>query len=104
VRTEANTNSEKASSSVQNDTNTAIIMDHQSASPDAPNGSAPSNVTTLPPSPPDGFNIAEPSHEMADLSNDNDNELRQQEAIEPPRKRARRNHRSFRFYFGAFHF
>ena len=105
VRIEATANSDNTPSPEQNEklsplTPTAPTMDHQSSSQDATLGSMPQYATTPTLLAQDALNVAEPSDTMVDSSG----ELRQQDAIEPPRKRARQHYRTFRLHFGAFRF
>jgi len=110
VRTEATANSGNTSSPEQNEklsplARTAMTMDRQSSSQDATRGSMPHFATAPTPLEQDTVNVTKPSDATADLSNDSvDEELRQQDPIEPPRKRARRHYRSFHLHFGAFRF
>ena len=67
-------------------------------------GSVPQYTTTPTPLAQDALTITEPSDATVDPSNDSVGELRQQEPIEPPRKRARRHYRPFHLHFGAFRF
>jgi hypothetical protein len=106
VRREAMLNSGNTSSPEQNDklsplTPTATTMDRQSSSQDATNGSVPYYATVPAPLEQDAHNITEPSDVTVDGSNNN---VRQQESLEKPRKRARRNYRPFHLHFGAFRF
>jgi hypothetical protein len=109
VRTEATANSGNASSPEQNEklsplTPMAPTLDRQSSSQVATLGSMPQYATTPTPFEQDALNVTEPSEATVDPSNDSVGELRQQDPIEPPRKRARRHYRPFRFHFGAFRF
>ena len=110
VRTEATANSGNTSSPEQNEklsplTPTAMTTDRQSSSQDATRGNMPHFATAPTPlDEQDTVNVTEPSDATADLSNDSVGELRQQDPIEPPRKRARRHYRSFHLHFGAFRF
>jgi hypothetical protein len=109
VRTEAMANSGNTSSPEQNEklsplTPTAPTMDRQSSSQDATLGSMPQYATTPTPLAQDALNITEPSDATVDPSNDSVGESRQQDPIEPPRKRPRRHYRPFHLHFGAFRF
>jgi hypothetical protein len=109
VRTEVTANSSNTSSPKQNEklsplTPTAVTMDRQSSSQDATLGSMPQYATAPTPFAQDALNVTEPSDARVDPSNDSVGELRQQEPIEPPRKRARRHYRPFHLHFGAFRF
>ena len=109
VRREAMGNSGNTSSPVQNDklspiTPTATTMDRQSSSQDATNGSVPYYATAPAPLEQDAHNVTEPSDVTVDGSNNKVGEFRQQEPLEQPRKRARRNYRPFHLHFGAFRF
>jgi hypothetical protein len=109
VRTEATVNSGNTSSPERNDklaplTATASTMNTQASSQDLTKGSTPYYAAALAPSRQDALNVIESSDVMVDPLNDNAGELRQQEPIEPPRKRARRHYRAFHLHFGAFHF
>ena len=109
VRREAMANSGNTSSPVQNDklspiTPTATTMDRQSSSQDATNGSVPYYATAPASLEQDAHNVTEPSDVTVDGSNNNVGEFRQQEPLEQPRKRARRDYRPFRLHFGAFRF
>jgi hypothetical protein len=79
-------------------------MDRQSSSQDATNGSVPYYATAPAPLEQDAHNVTEPSDVTVDGSNNNVGEFRQQERLEQPRKRARRNYRPFHLHFGAFRF
>ena len=81
-----------------------MTMDRQSSSQDATLGSMPQYATAPTPLAQDALNVTEPSDARVDPSNDSVGELRQQEPIEPPRKRARRHYRPFHLHFGAFRF
>ena len=108
VRIEATTNSGNTSSPEWNNklsplTATATTINAQASSHDITNGSIP--YTTAPvPSQQDALNVRELSDVVVDPLNDNTGELRQQEPIEPPRKRARRHYRPFHLHFGTFRF
>ena len=106
VRREATVNSDNTSSPEENDklstlTPTATTMDRQSSSQDATNGSVPYYATASAPLEQDVHNITEPSGVTVDGSNNN---VRQQESLGKPRKRARRSYRPFHLHFGAFRF
>jgi hypothetical protein len=109
VRTEATSNSGNTSSPGHSDklsplTPSARAMNGQSSA--QKNASMPSYGTAPAPLEEDSHNVTEPSDVTVGPSNDNDNvgELRQQEPIEPPRKRVRRHYRPFHLHFGAFRF
>ena len=109
VRTEVTANSSNTSSPKQNEklsplTPTAMTMDRQSSSQEATLGSMPQYATAPTPLAQDALNVTEPSDARVDPSYDSVGELRQQEPIEPPRKRARRHYRPFHLHFGAFRF
>ena len=109
VRTEVTANSSNTSSPKQNAklsplTPTAMTMDRQSSSQDATLGSMPQYATAPTPLAQDALNVTEPSDARVDPFNDSVGELRQQEPIEPPRKRARRHYKPFHLHFGAFRF
>lgn len=108
VRREAMANSGNTSSPEQNDklsplTPTATTMDRQSSSQDATNGSVPYYATAPAPLEQDAHNVTEPSDVTVDGSNNNVGEFRQQEPLEQPRKRARRNYRPFRLHLSLIH-
>jgi hypothetical protein len=105
VRTEATANSGNTPSPEQNEklsplTPTAPTVGRQSSSQDATLGSMPQYATTPTPLAQDSLNVTEPS----DATVDSSGELRQQDPIEPPRKRARQHYRTFHLHFGAFRF
>ena len=109
VRTEVTANSSNTSSPKQNEklsplTPTAMTMDRQSSSQEATLGSMPQYATAPTPLAQDALNVTEPSDARVDPSNDSVGELRQQEPIERPRKRARRHYRPFHLHFGSFRF
>jgi hypothetical protein len=109
VRTEATANSSNTSSRERNDklsplNVTAATVNTQASSHDVTNGGTPYYGTAPAPSQQDALNVIESSDVMVDPLNDNAGELRQQEPIEPPPKRARRHYRAFHFHFGTFHF
>lgn len=109
VRTEATANSGSTSSPERNGklsplNATATTVNTQASSHDVTNGSTPYYATVPAPSQQDALNVIESSDVMVDPLNDNVGELRQQEPIEPPPKRARRHYKPFHFRFGTFHF
>jgi hypothetical protein len=108
VRIEATTNSGNTSSPEWNNklsplTATATTINAQASSHDITNGSIPYTTAAVP-SQQDALNVRELSDVVVDPLNDNTGELRQQELIEPPRKRARRHYRPFHLHFGTFRF
>jgi hypothetical protein len=107
VRTETTANSGNKSSPERNDklsplTATAPIMNTHAYSHDVT--STPYYATAPAPPQQDALNIIESSDVMVGPLNDNAGELREQEPIEPSRKRARRHYRPFHSHFGAFRF
>jgi hypothetical protein len=109
VRTEATANSGSTSSPERNGklsplNATATTVNTQASSHDVTNGSTPYYATVPAPSQQDALNVIESSDVMVDPLNDNVGELRQQEPIKPPPKRARRHYKPFHFRFGTFHF
>lgn len=86
-------------------TTTSTAMNRLPSTQDAANGDSPYYATTPAPPRQDALNVSEPSDRMENLPDDDDvGELRQQQPIEPPRKRSRRYYRPFHFHFGAFRF
>ncbi|MFZ0069260.1 MAG: hypothetical protein WAK90_24125, partial [Pseudolabrys sp.] len=100
----SNTSSPKQNEKLSPLTPTAMTMDRQSSSQDATLGSMPQYATAPTPLAQDALNVTEPSDARVDPFNDSVGELRQQEPIEPPRKRARRHYKPFHLHFGAFRF
>ncbi len=107
VRREATANSGNTPSPEQNEqlsplTPTPPTMDSSSdsSSQDDKLGSMSQYATTPTPPAEDALNVTEPSDAMVDSSG----ELRQQDPIEPPRKRARQHYRTFHLHFGTFRF
>ena len=99
VRTKATANSGNTPSLERNDKLaplTTTTMNTQTSPQDLTKGSTPHYATAPAPSQQDALNVIE--------SSDNAGELRQQEPIEPPRKRARRHYKAFHLHFGAFRF
>jgi hypothetical protein len=109
VRIGTTANSGNSASRERNDklsvpTATAVTMNIQASSRDVANGSTPYYAAAPEQSQQDAPNAMESSVVMVDSSSDNAGESHQQEPIEPPHKRARRNYRPFHFHFGPFRF